>query len=649
MAQIKSLRLANFKSIGAEVQEIGFAPITLLFGPNSAGKSTVLQALVFAREVILHGNLDPDTTDLGGDWLDLGGFENIVHGRDLDVAIGLGFTLQVSSSDIPDFATEHETESLDEHGLFQHIDLFVDLETIDIDMKVRWSADRGKPYVEMYSCKLNGELTAVIRSTTDGRQIYIDEMPLLSHIFQDPVDFLYGDRRSLSEILAESLSQSVVERSSGVMRDISSGDRPYAPFKIEELENLIDDEDVPRQEVLQKILEELGHRSTRRAANLERRVRALVKSTPSPSSVDQVKINLRKQENALPLFASGLVYEDDAWSHLYEEGEREASYERATRLLLRRALDAAICGPLACVASVLEGMNYIGPLRDLPPRQIEVPRTKATSRWAKGLAAWESLPGMEPQSVDEINYWLGDKCLGSGYSVQIQKIKELSDDSPLYDFLNGEFNDPLGGIRSLIEELPEKTRVTLQDSKNGLSVMPQDIGVGISQLFPVVVASVCFKEALIAIEQPELHVHPRLQTELADMFIRYALDAENQFLLETHSEHLMLRLLRRVRDTMEASESRDETTEPMESLSVDFDEVPELQEVLFRASAMDVEQAAANAPRRDHIEPEDLAVHYVASTPEGTKFTKLRVSPDGDFLDEWPEGFFDERDLELFF
>ncbi|EEB78701.1 hypothetical protein GPB2148_1599 [marine gamma proteobacterium HTCC2148] len=662
MAQIKSLRLANFKSIGAEVQEISFAPITLLFGPNSAGKSTVLQALVFAREAILHGNLDPDTTDLGGDWLDLGGFENVVHGRNLDTAIELGFTLQVSSSDIPDFATEHEAESLEEYGFNQLEDLFVDLETMDVDMQIRWSEDRARPYVEMYSCRLDGELTAVVRSTTDGRQVYIDEMPLLSHIFQDPVDFL-DDDRSLSEILAESLSQSVVERSSRGMREISSVDRPYAKFKIGELEELIDEDDVPRQEVLQKLLEELGHRSTRRAANLERRLRSLVTSVPSTSSVDKVAINLRNQENALPSFTSGLVYEDDAWSHLSEDGDLDAPYERAIRLLLRRALDTAICGPLACVASILEGMNYIGPLRDLPPRNIEVPRTKASSRWAKGLAAWESLPAMEPQSIDEINYWLGDKCLGSGYEVQIQKIKELSDDSPIYDLLNGEFNDPLDGIRSLIEELPQKTRVTLQDSENGLSVMPQDIGVGISQLFPVVVASVHFKEALVAIEQPELHVHPRLQTELADMFIRYALDAGNQFLLETHSEHLMLRLLRRVRDSMAEEATSDISLNKMESISlgVEFDrslaeddseffaEDAIISQGAFRTSESEADFVAANMSRRDHLRSDDLAVHYVEPAKSGTRFTRLRVSDDGDFLDEWPQGFFEERDDEVFF
>lgn len=69
---IKALTLENFKGI-AEPVRIEFKPITLLFGPNSAGKSTVLQALVYTREILERHNLDPDRTLLGGEWMDLGG------------------------------------------------------------------------------------------------------------------------------------------------------------------------------------------------------------------------------------------------------------------------------------------------------------------------------------------------------------------------------------------------------------------------------------------------------------------------------------------------------------------------------------------------------------------------------------------------
>lgn len=111
------------------------------------------------------------------------------------------------------------------------------------------------------------------------------------------------------------------------------------------------------------------------------------------------------------------------------------------------------------------------------------------------------------------------------------------------------------------------------------------------------------------IEQPEIHVHPALQAELGDMFIASALgESRCRYLIETHSEHLILRLLRRIRQT-----SANELPKGM---------IP--------------------------VRPEDVSVIYAEPTKEGTKLRHLRITPDGDFADRWPNGFFTERGKELF-
>ena len=80
-----------------------------------------------------------------------------------------------------------------------------------------------------------------------------------------------------------------------------------------------------------------------------------------------------------------------------------------------------------------------------------------------------------------------------------------------------------------------------------------DVGFGFSQVLPVLVQ--CFyapKNSIIIIEQPELHLHPSAQSELADVLIDVIKARENdadrniQLLIETHSEHFLLRLLRRI-------------------------------------------------------------------------------------------------------
>jgi AAA15 family ATPase/GTPase len=70
--RIASFEIKNFKGINEHGININFAPITMLFGPNNAGKSTVIQALHLAREIFCHNNLDPDKVEDGGDCVDLG-------------------------------------------------------------------------------------------------------------------------------------------------------------------------------------------------------------------------------------------------------------------------------------------------------------------------------------------------------------------------------------------------------------------------------------------------------------------------------------------------------------------------------------------------------------------------------------------------
>ena len=76
-------------------QRVELKPITLLFGPNSAGKSTILQALHYVREVLERKNVDPDMTIAGG-MLDLGGFKSVVHKRDLTQPVRIKLELDFS-------------------------------------------------------------------------------------------------------------------------------------------------------------------------------------------------------------------------------------------------------------------------------------------------------------------------------------------------------------------------------------------------------------------------------------------------------------------------------------------------------------------------------------------------------------------------
>ena len=119
----------------------------------------------------------------------------------------------------------------------------------------------------------------------------------------------------------------------------------------------------------------------------------------------------------------------------------------------------------------------------------------------------------------------------------------------------------------------------------------------------------------MAIEQPELHIHPAIQVRIGDLFIR-AIQPDLEglpfggktLLIETHSEHILLRLLRRIREKT-------------------GDELP---------------------PGVAGLMAEELSLIYVESDGQGVRFRPLRVDAEGEFLDQWPSGFFEERAGELF-
>lgn len=168
-------------------------------------------------------------------------------------------------------------------------------------------------------------------------------------------------------------------------------------------------------------------------------------------------------------------------------------------------------------------------------------------------------------------------------------------------------------ISQVTKSIPDLFQIRLRDLKakgKRVHVALTDVGVGVSQILPIVVQALFQKDSIVTVEQPELHIHPKLQADLGDVFIEgIKKENPNQFIIETHSEHLILRLLRRIRESY------------------------------------DVESIAPNSRP---LTPDDVCVLYVQRGPAGSTVTELPITPDGDFSKDWPDGFFEERARELF-
>ena len=89
--------------------------------------------------------------------------------------------------------------------------------------------------------------------------------------------------------------------------------------------------------------------------------------------------------------------------------------------------------------------------------------------------------------------------------------------------------------------------VRVRKSTRASEVLITDVGFGVSQILPVLV--LCFyvpEGSTVILEQPDIHLHPAVQSRLADVFIDAWKKRKVQILLESHSEHLLHRLQRRI-------------------------------------------------------------------------------------------------------
>ena len=113
--------------------------------------------------------------------------------------------------------------------------------------------------------------------------------------------------------------------------------------------------------------------------------------------------------------------------------------------------------------------------------------------------------------------------------------------------------------------------------KGGPEVRLTDVGFGVSQVLPVLVLCYYVPEgSILILEQPEAHLHPKVQSELADLLIEVVKNRKLQIILESHSEHLLIRLMRRIAEEQISADDTafyfcemNEGTSEIERLNVD--------------------------------------------------------------------------------
>ena len=91
MREINKFGIANFKPFGEKLQRFDLKPITLIYGPNSIGKSSIIHSISYFNNLYKTSTFSPSEIKLG-DTINLGGFQNFVHKKDPEKEVSLEFT-----------------------------------------------------------------------------------------------------------------------------------------------------------------------------------------------------------------------------------------------------------------------------------------------------------------------------------------------------------------------------------------------------------------------------------------------------------------------------------------------------------------------------------------------------------------------------
>jgi predicted ATPase len=268
--------------------------------------------------------------------------------------------------------------------------------------------------------------------------------------------------------------------------------------------------------------------------------------------------------------------------------EEPEKFYRVSDLSMARFKNAGFLTDFALATETMLGsVAYLGPLRNHPQR---------TYQWS----------GDTPEGVGQtgeatVSAILAAQSEGRKLNRGPKKSKQF-----FTEFIASWLKD-LGVIHSFkvkaVAEGRKEYEVLVKTHDSAPEVKITDVGFGVSQVLPALVqAFYCPPNSTVWMEQPEIHLHPQVQAELADVFISAVQARENgkhrnvQLIIESHSEHFLNRLQRRVAEGA--------------------------------------------------IESKDVAVYFCRRSSAGNELEPLRLNVFGE-IENWPENFFGDEMADI--
>lgn len=495
---INQLGFNNYKAF--KFGEIHFKPITVLLGANSVGKSSIIQLLLLLAQTA-NDQKNISALKINGDNVSLGSNINLFRLKDTSTPITLKFKLDKTFNDILS-------------NIFSYLYTLLHIEHMNLERFGYEAISKvlNKTHFMAYIAKSEENFNEICNLIDKGYVQYQNISSYFINPHKSATKNYIEDYLSTYRIL-KTIQNAIQTYKDNVFCSVGIGhnaaNRDKTNILYVEHICIFFTNDSERKDLINLSITKPLSRAT---IHLSSDILENIKTFDEELSKHKNQILQDVRANLFSYFSKNLDNE-----FIINRNQRDYSLP----------LDSIVNILQKTIKNIEENLNkdninYVSPLRAYPKRYYFLDRTRATT------------------SLDTLN--------GNDIAATLKNNEDLK----------RQVNNWLKHFKLQIdvhtlEDVIHKVKV----KQDKLQLDITDVGFGISQVLPIIVQGFFTKSnTMTVIEQPEVHLHPKMQADLADLFIDIALPENKNgkryhnksLLIETHSEYILKRLRRRIAD-----------------------------------------------------------------------------------------------------
>lgn len=566
---IKSWLLENFKSIQRK-RTLNFKPLTLFVGANSTGKSTVIQSILLNIQTLQNSDY-PREIVLNGHIVKLGSYNDVLSNLANSDKITFGFELEPSmeakkeisrygeaiwilderenSCDLIEcsysFSAQgeySENDILQLHPKLEDFRLNTTYTEIESNKKIQdeiiVTKSKNKIEHRINSLKLEGNVLETdslnfevlkpknIKAKPNRFMIQREQLPnyviagaKFKHFLLDEFTIVYDE---IEELCFE------------VIHFLNNIENYYYIHSSSRYSSIVNE--IEKNSNLQNSINKICYEAISESAEhkissyqLDRMKNAYNKLKDNFDTE-----NLKKFFNSLPIYAKNAFISKIKEKEVLIKSDIKRDKQSIYKLRIHNIPYVSYSAIEYIRLFFTKGVKYLGPLRD-EPKPI-YPIGSPLNLKDIGLKGEYSAAVLDMYKNETIEYIKSDFMKGKKIDDNITKdslLNAVTDWLIYMGIAESVYTEEKG---KLGHEMKVKT--TTIEAAHDLT----NVGVGVSQVLPILLlALLSEKGSTLVFEQPELHLHPKVQTRLADFFVTMTLMGK-QCIVETHSEYLINQL-----------------------------------------------------------------------------------------------------------